>query len=126
MKKLLCFALCFLTFAFIVAGCNPNKAGAGSGDIVIGSKYFTEQVILGELIAQQIEAKTGLKVGRKLNLGGTGICHEGIKSGQLDAYVEYTGTAFTSILKQKTISDPKAVYKQVKRAVCQSIWAGSN
>jgi osmoprotectant transport system substrate-binding protein len=114
-KKLLCFALCVLTFAGIVAGCNPSKAGGGSGDIVIGSKYFTEQVILGELVAQQIEAKTGLKVERKLNLGGTGICHEGVKSGQLDAYVEYTGTAFTSILKEKTISDPKAVYKQVKQ-----------
>lgn len=115
MKNLLCFALCVLTFAFIVAGCNANKAGGGIGDIVIGSKYFTEQVILGELLAQQIEAKTGLKVERKLNLGGTGICHEGVKSGQLDAYVEYTGTAFTSILKEKTISDPKAVYKQVKQ-----------
>ncbi|WP_199313230.1 glycine betaine ABC transporter substrate-binding protein [Microcoleus sp. FACHB-672] len=104
-----------MTFAWIVAGCNTNKAGGGSGDIVIGSKNFTEQVILGELVAQQIEAKTGLKVERKLNLGGTGICHEGVKSGQLDAYVEYTGTAFTSILKEKTISDPKAVYKQVKQ-----------
>nr|WP_199330693.1 glycine betaine ABC transporter substrate-binding protein [Microcoleus sp. FACHB-68] len=104
-----------MTFACIVAGCNTNKAGGGGGDIVIGSKNFTEQVILGELVAQQIEAKTGLKVERKLNLGGTGICHEGVKSGQLDAYIEYTGTAFTSILKEKTISNPKAVYKQVKQ-----------
>lgn len=84
--------------------------------IVIGSKNFTEQVILGEMLAQQIETKTGLKVDRKLNLGGTSICHEAVKSGQMDGYVEYTGTAFTSILKQPPLTDAKIVYQKVKQA----------
>src|SRR5262245_25784905 len=66
--------------------------------IVIGSKNFTEQVILGELVAQAIERQAHLPVDRKLNLGGTLICHQAITSGQLDIYVEYTGTALTAIL----------------------------
>ena len=69
--------------------------------IVIGSKNFTEQVILGEILAQQIEAKTDLKVDRQFNLGGTFICHEAVKVGQIDGYVEYTGTALTAILKEQ-------------------------
>ncbi len=83
--------------------------------IVIGSKNFTEQLILGELLAQHLENKTGLKVDRKLNLSGTFICHQALQAGQIDAYVEYTGTAFTSILKQKPINDPQLVYQQVKQ-----------
>lgn len=97
-----------------IASCSKNLGGGG-GDIVVGSKNFTEQVILGELLAQHIEATTKLKVDRKLNLGGSFICHQGLLSGQLDAYVEYTGTAFTAILKQKPISNPQAVYQQVKQ-----------
>lgn len=106
-----------LTFALTlaVAGCNGNSGGGGGGNIVIGSKNFTEQVILGELLAQHIEATVGLKVDRRLNLGGTFICHTALTAGQLDAYVEYTGTSFTAILKQKPISDPKAVYQKVKQ-----------
>jgi glycine betaine/choline ABC-type transport system substrate-binding protein len=81
---------------------------------VIGSKNFTEQVILGELLAQQIERKTNLAVDRRLNLGGTLICHQAITSGQLDLYVEYTGTALTAILKEPPLRDPKAVYDKVR------------
>ncbi len=83
--------------------------------IIIGSKNFTEQVILGELLAQQIETQTKLKVDRRFNLGGTFICHEAVKSGQISGYVEYTGTAFTAVLKQNAISDPQVVYNQVKQ-----------
>ncbi|WP_216701637.1 glycine betaine ABC transporter substrate-binding protein [Gloeothece verrucosa] len=83
--------------------------------IIIGSKNFTEQFILGELLAQQIESHTGLKVDRRLNLGGTFICHEAVKAGKIAGYVEYTGTAFTAVLKQKPISDPSSVYEQVKQ-----------
>ncbi|MEH1780774.1 MAG: glycine betaine ABC transporter substrate-binding protein [Nostoc sp.] len=83
--------------------------------IVIGSKNFTEQVILGELLAQQIEAHTKLRVDRRLNLGGTFICHEAVKTGQIAGYVEYTGTSFTSILKQKPINNPQFVYEKVKQ-----------
>jgi osmoprotectant transport system permease protein len=88
--------------------------------IIIGSKNFTEQVILGELLAQQIEARTSLKVDRRFNLGGTFICHEAVKAGQISGYVEYTGTAFTAVLKQKPVSDPQAVYTQVRQAYAQN------
>jgi osmoprotectant transport system permease protein len=82
--------------------------------IIIGSKNFTEQVILSEILAQQIEAKTDLSVDRRFNLGGTFICHNAVKAGEIDGYVEYTGTALTTIIKQKPISDPQIVYERVK------------
>jgi osmoprotectant transport system permease protein len=83
--------------------------------IVIGSKNFTEQVILGELLAQQIESHTKLKVDRRFNLGGTFICHEAVKSGKIAGYVEYTGTALTAVLKEKPITNPQFVYDKVKQ-----------
>src|SRR5579864_8912071 len=82
--------------------------------IVIGCKNFTEQIILGELIAQQIENKTHLPVERRFYLGGTYIAHQGILAGRIDIYPEYTGTALTAILKQKPSSDGKTVYDRVK------------
>ncbi|HLF84067.1 MAG TPA: glycine betaine ABC transporter substrate-binding protein, partial [Blastocatellia bacterium] len=82
--------------------------------VVVGSKDFTEQVILGEMIAQTIEGKTGLQVERRFELGGD-LCHRGLLAGEIDAYVEYTGTAFAAILKHPPISDPREVYDQVKR-----------
>lgn len=113
MKKF--FLLCLVTFSLVlaIASCNP-KTSEGGGEIVVASKNFTEQNILGELLAQQIESATGLKVVRRLDLGGTFVCHQAMLAGQVDAYVEYTGTAFTTILKQAPISNPKAVYQQVK------------
>lgn len=115
MKKF--FVLCLLIFGLIlaIASCNPNST-TGGGDIVIASKDFTEQDILGELLAQHIESTTQLKVDRRFHLGGSFVCHQAITAGQIDAYIEYTGTAFTAILKQKPISDPNAVYQQVKTA----------
>lgn len=83
--------------------------------IVIGSKNFTEQVILGELLAQEIERTTKVPVERKLNLGGTLICHQAIIAGQIDAYVEYTGTALEAILKHPKESDASHVYEIVKK-----------
>ena len=90
-----------------------------SEKITIGSKNFTEQIILGEILAQQIEKETNLQVDRRFNLGGTFIAHEAVKAGEIDGYVEYTGTAFTAILKQKVITDPQAVYQQVKKAYAE-------
>src|SRR5215468_4652405 len=84
--------------------------------IVVGSKNFTEQVILGELVAQQIERKTHLQVDRKLNLGGTLVCHDALVAGQIDTYVEYTGTALTAILKMPPLSDSNGVYEAVRSA----------
>jgi len=81
---------------------------------VIGAKNFTEQVVLGELLAQQIEAKTGMKVERRFYLAGSYICNQALISGRIDAYVEYTGTALTAILKQPVNRDPDAVLHAVR------------
>ena len=80
---------------------------------VIGAKNFTEQVVLGELLAQQIEAK-GMKVDRRFYLAGSYICNQALISGRIDAYVEYTGTALTAILKQPVNRDPEAVLRTVR------------
>ncbi|MEO1376320.1 MAG: glycine betaine ABC transporter substrate-binding protein [Cyanobacteria bacterium J06635_10] len=112
MKKFLTLLVVCLCLG--VAGCNVNAA-SGSGDIVIASKGFTEQEILRELLAQQIEATSDLQVERK-QLNGSLICHNAIIAGEIDAYVEYTGTALTAILNQKIINDPKKVYNLVKLA----------
>ena len=82
--------------------------------IVVGCKNFTEQIILGELIAQQIENTTHLHVERRFYLGGTYIAHQSILAGRIDVYPEYTGTALTAVLKQPPGSDRKAVYDRVK------------
>ncbi|MGK7950908.1 MAG: glycine betaine ABC transporter substrate-binding protein [Xenococcaceae cyanobacterium] len=91
------------------------QVSSSNDKIIIGSKNFTEQIILGEILAQQIEQETNLQVERRFNLGGTFIAHEAVKAGEIDGYVEYTGTAFTGVLKQQPISDAKAVYQQVKQ-----------
>jgi len=79
--------------------------------IVVGAKNFTESDFLAELLAQQIERRTGLPVERRLHLGGTYVCHEAITSGKIDLYVEYTGTAYTEILKHPPIADADSVYR---------------
>jgi glycine betaine/choline ABC-type transport system substrate-binding protein len=73
-------------------------------------------VILGELLSQQIERKTGIQVDRRLNLGGTLVCHQALVSGQIDTYVEYTGTGLTAILKEPPSTDSTKVYERVKAA----------
>ena len=87
----------------------------GEKKLRIGSKNFSEQVLLGEIAAQALEAK-GIAVDRKLNLGGTFVCHSAVKAGELDLYPEYTGTAFTAILGEKPVSDPAAVRRAVADA----------
>jgi glycine betaine/choline ABC-type transport system substrate-binding protein len=86
------------------------------GAIVVGSKNFTEQVILGEIAAQQLERKLHTRVERKLNLGGTLLAHEALTNGQIDLYPEYTGTASSAILKQKVADDSAKAYMEVKDA----------
>ena len=80
----------------------------------IGSKNFSEQIVLAEIVAQALEGK-GLRVDRKFNLGGTFVCHKALIAGDLDLYPEYTGTAFTAILAKKPVSDPAAVREDVAR-----------
>ena len=81
---------------------------------MVGSKNFTEQWILGELIAQQIERTTRLPVERRFYLAGSYICHQAILAGRIDTYVEYTGTALTAILKEKPEGDAGEVFHRVK------------
>jgi glycine betaine/choline ABC-type transport system substrate-binding protein len=81
--------------------------------IVIGSKNFTEQLILGEILAQQIENKTHLAVERKFYLAGTFICQQAIIGGRIDIYPEYTGTALTAILKEQPGDTRERVYQRV-------------
>ena len=102
------FSVALLVALFI--SCGPPRESR----IVIGSKNFTEQLILGELIAQQIENKTHLPVERRFYLAGSYICHQAILGGRIDIYPEYTGTALTAILKQKPKGSREQVYNQVK------------
>jgi osmoprotectant transport system permease protein len=81
--------------------------------VVVGSKNFTEQVLLGEILAAHLES-SGFTVDRRLNLGGTSLCHEAVLSGQLDLYVEYTGTALTDVLKRPPSSEPAGVLATVR------------
>jgi osmoprotectant transport system substrate-binding protein len=82
--------------------------------IVVGSKNFTEQIVLAELFAQQIEAHSPLRVDRRLNLGGTFICHDALVAGKIDLYPEYTGTALTAILNDPLQKDPAEVLRRVQ------------
>jgi osmoprotectant transport system substrate-binding protein len=85
-----------------------------SNRVVVGSKNFTESFILGEIIAQQIESRTHLKVERRFYLAGTYICQQAMLSGRIDIYPEYTGTALTAVLKQSAGGDAQDVYDRVK------------
>lgn len=90
--------------------------------IVVGSKNFTEQVVLGEMLAQQIERRLGVPVERQLNLGGTLVAHEALVKGEIDLYPEYTGTALTAILKQAPAGRSPAVVLEQVRAAYRRQW----
>jgi osmoprotectant transport system substrate-binding protein len=100
-----------LSLFVLLSSCGKHEAQP----LVIGSKNFTESVILGELAAQRLDA-AGCKAERRLNMGGTFVCDSAIASGSLDAYVEYSGTALTAILKQPSSSDRAAVDRAVRAA----------
>lgn len=106
-RLLLLLWLAVLTMVLAIA-CNSSTSGA----IKVGSKDFTEQLILGEMYALVLEDQ-GFKVERKLNLGGTPVAQASLQSGQIDLYPEYTGTALLTVLKEPANSDRKQVYKTV-------------
>lgn len=87
---------------------------SGERVIIVGSKNFTEQVILGELLAQAIEEESDVRVVRKLNLGGTFICDRGLRTGELDAYVEYTGTAVSAVFHERVPKDSQQAYERAR------------
>jgi osmoprotectant transport system substrate-binding protein len=107
-------ASCVLVLSAVIvsSSCSLER----SDHIVVGSKNFTESFILAELLAQQMENQTHLKVERRFYLAGTYICQQAILAGRIDVYPEYTGTALTAILKQKAGSDERDVYTRVKDA----------
>ena len=98
--------LCALTA--LLTGCGARN------HLVVVSKNFTEQLILGEIIAQHIEARTHQPVERKLDLGGTLLAHQALLAKDIDMYPEYTGTAFTNVLKRSGVTDPAVVLEQVR------------
>jgi len=111
MKRAVLLSIALIT----LAACAPPR----SSHIVIGAKDFTEQVILGELLAQEIEASGGGPVERRFWLAGSYLCQQALVSNRIDAYVEYTGTALTAILKQLLPSegtrDPASVDRTITR-----------
>jgi osmoprotectant transport system substrate-binding protein len=106
--------VCLLFIASVsmaLTSCSPPRPDHP----VIGAKNFTEQVVLGELLAQEIEAKSSLKVERRFYLAGSYICQQALVSGRIDAYVEYTGTALTAVLKQPVDRNPDSVLNTIRR-----------
>jgi osmoprotectant transport system substrate-binding protein len=99
-----------LISTLLLTVCGPPRENR----IVIGSKNFTEQAILGEIFAQRLETKTNLRIERRFYLAGSFICHQAILSGRIDLYPEYTGTALTAILKEKPEGARDQVYRRVK------------
>ncbi len=107
-KKMTCLLSLLLIGGILLTGCG------GSDKITVGSKDFSENIVIGEMLAQLIETHTDLKVERRLNMGGTFVCFEAIKKGEIDLYPEYTGTGLTAQLKMDVISDPEETYRIVK------------
>jgi len=95
--------------ALLLSGCMPKSPG-----LTVGSKNFTEQLVLGELLAQYLARFTSVPINRRFYLAGTYICHQALLAGRIDMYVEYTGTALVAILKEKPVSDHAAVFHTVK------------
>jgi len=105
-----CLALGLLLAAVILGGCGRRQSDV----ILVGSKNFTEQKILGEMFAQMLEHRTDLRVQRRTGLQGTLVCFNALKGGDIDLYPEYTGTGLTAILEEPVISDPDKAYERVK------------
>jgi osmoprotectant transport system substrate-binding protein len=96
---------------FLAAGCMPRK-----DELTVGSKNFTEQLVLGELLAQLLKSVCRQPIEQRFYLAGTYICHQALLAGRIDMYVEYTGTALAAILKEHPSGDSRSVFQQVKEA----------
>lgn len=107
-KKIMIMFAALLVMTLALSGCGGDKKS-----VVIGSKDFSENIILGEMFAQLIENNTDIEVVRKLNMGGTFVCFEAIKNGDIDIYPEYTGTGLTAQLKMDVITDSEEAYRVV-------------
>ncbi len=104
-----------LSMGLILVAFVPSGFGKKTEkQITIGSKEFTEQIILGEMLAQLVESRTGVTVEKKFGLGGTMVCFNALKNGEIDLYPEYTGTGLTAILNREVVTDPDEVYRIVR------------
>ncbi len=99
----------FIALALMTSACGPKQK-----PIVVGSKNFTEQVVLGEIIAQHLEHRLGRPVERRLNLGGTLLTYQALLNGEISMYPEYTGTIEAEILKEQPANDPAQVFERCK------------
>ena len=111
--KILAASLTALAAILVLGGCQSGPK------IVVGSKNFAEQLLLGEIAAQQIERRLHVTVERKLQIGGTLLAHEALVKGDIDLYPEYTGTALTAVLKQITNDDPAMTLAEVRNGYKQ-------
>lgn len=112
-KRVVMVGLALVTALGLLAGCG---GGAKSGKIVVGSKDFTESIILGEMVAQLIEKNSDIKVQRKLNLGGTKVNFDGMQAGNVDVYVDYDGTAWSAHLgHEEAVDDPATLFTRVNQ-----------
>lgn len=112
-RKLAFAAIALLVVIGAIGLWRYTTTPAGANRVVVGSKDFTESALLAEILAQLLEAR-GVTVERRFELGGN-LPHEALVSGTLDLYPEYTGTSYTAILRHTPITDPRAVYDQVKQ-----------
>jgi osmoprotectant transport system substrate-binding protein len=101
------------TLLLVIGGCSREPR------VRVGSKNFSEQLVLGEIVAQHLENRLRGHVSRKFDLGGTLLTQQAMESGELDVYPEYTGTALTAVLKQKPLKDPAAVLEAVRQGYRQ-------
>ncbi|PTQ56885.1 MAG: L-proline glycine betaine binding ABC transporter protein ProX [Candidatus Carbobacillus altaicus] len=113
-KKAFSLACLILASALVVSACGSKNASSDKPEITVGSKNFTESLILGEMYSLALE-NAGYKVKRKLNLGGTLVAHEALKNGDIDMYPEYTGTGLINVLQLPPKSDAKEVYDEVSK-----------
>jgi osmoprotectant transport system substrate-binding protein len=102
-----------LLLALLVSACSREPR------VRVASKNFTEQLVLGEIVAQHLENRLHGHVSRKLDLGGTLLTQQAMVAGDIDVYPEYTGTALTAVLKQKPLKDPAQVLEAVRRGYAQ-------
>lgn len=110
MRRAWLIAVVAASVACSFSSCSPDR----HDDIVVGSKNFSEQALLGEILAQHIEARTHKPVTRRFYLAGTYICQQALLAGRIDMYVEYTGTALTAVLRDPLQSNSSAVFARVQ------------
>lgn len=112
-KAMLAAAAVFIAGVFIFTSVGSKTEGVRM--ISVGSKDYTEQEILGNMVTELIEDRTDIVVNRELSLGGTQVCFSAMQTGDIDLYVEYGGTAYTDVLKHPPVSDVEEVYQTVKK-----------